>query len=115
MQGLHIDGRLRLGLRGFPEHPSRAFKQLVAPLLDLVRMNVELLRQLDQRLLALDRSHRHLRFECRAVVPARSSRHDHLLACSIMPLLRGKPTYPTCSDSCRHLFGPVPKAPFAIA
>ena len=55
MQGLHVDHRFRRGLRSFAEHPRRALKQLIAPLLDLVRMNVEILRQLDQRLLALDR------------------------------------------------------------
>jgi hypothetical protein len=49
MKGLHINGRFRFGLRGFPEYPGRALKQLIAPLLDLVWMNIELLRQLDQR------------------------------------------------------------------
>ncbi|KFI25277.1 hypothetical protein CG50_05730 [Paenirhodobacter enshiensis] len=67
-------------------------------------MNVEILRQLDQRLLALDRSHRHFRLECRAVVPARSSCHSLLLARSIMPLLRRKSTYPGCSDFRSQLF-----------
>ena len=47
MQGLHIDCRLRLGLRGLAEDPGRALKQLIAPLLDLVRMGIEFLRQLD--------------------------------------------------------------------
>ncbi len=59
MQGLHVDGRLRLRLRGFPEYPGRTLKQLVAPLLDLVRMDVEFLRKLDHGLLALDRGYRH--------------------------------------------------------
>ena len=56
MQGLHIDDRFWLSFRDFAEHPGRALKQLITPLLDLVRVNVEILRQLDQRLLALDRS-----------------------------------------------------------
>jgi hypothetical protein len=103
MQGLHIDGRLRLGLRGFTEHPGRPLKQLVSPLLDLVRMDVELLRQLDHGLLSLDRGYRHFRLECRAVVPARSSCHGLLLARSIMLPLRGKSTYPGCSDFRSHL------------
>jgi hypothetical protein len=34
---------------------------------------------------------------------ARSSCHGHLLACSIMLLLRGKSTYPGCSDFRNHL------------
>jgi hypothetical protein len=58
MQGLHVDGRFRIGFRGFAEHPGRAIKKLIAPLLDLVRVDVELLRQLDHGSLALDRSYR---------------------------------------------------------
>ena len=60
--------------------------------LDLVRMHIEFLRQLDQCLLALDRGHRRFRLECRAMVPARSSSHGLLLAGSIMLRLRGKST-----------------------
>ena len=69
MQGLHIDDRFWLGLRGFTENPGRALKQRIAPLLDPVRVNVEILRQLEQRLLALDRSYSHFRLQCRAVGP----------------------------------------------
>ena len=83
--------------------PCRPFEQLVAPLLDLVRVNVDILRQLDQPLLALDRNHSHFCLKCRAVFPARSLWHSHLLACSIMPLLRGKSTYPGCPDFRNHL------------
>jgi len=90
------------GLRSVADHPRRALKPLAAPLLDLVRMHVEILRQPDQRLLALDRGHGHFCLECRAVIPARSSCHSHLLACSIMPLLRGKSTYPTYSVFPNH-------------
>ena len=75
----------------------------VAPLLDLDRVNVEILRQLDQRPLALDRSYSHFRLECRTVVPARSFCHGLLLARSIMLPLRGKSTYPSCSDFPNHL------------
>ena len=57
-------------------------------------MNAEILCQLNQRLLALDRGRSHFRLECRAVSPPRSFCHGHLLACSIMRLLRGKSTYP---------------------
>ena len=53
----------------------RALKELAAPLRDLVRMNVELLGQLGQRLLALDGRYRHLRLERRGVVPPWSSHH----------------------------------------
>src|SRR6056297_1695431 len=103
MQGLHVDHRFRLGRRSMAEDPGRTLEQLVAPLLDLVRMDVEILRQFDQRLLALDRGHRHFRLEFRAVVPARSSCHGLLLARSIMLPLRGKSTYAGCSDFWNHL------------
>ena len=104
MQGLHVDHRFWFGLRGAPKNTSRTLKQLVPPLFDLVRVNVEILCQLDQRLLALDRGHGHFRLECRAVIPARSFCHNHLLACSIMLLLRGKSTYPSCSNLRSHLW-----------
>jgi len=58
MEGRHVDHRFRLGFLAITEHPGRALQWLVTPLLDLVGMDVEFLRQLDQRLLALDRSHR---------------------------------------------------------
>ena len=103
MQGLHVDHRFWFGLRGVPKNISRNLKQLVPPLFDLVRVNVAILRQLDQRLLALDRGHGHFRLRCRAVIPARSFCHHHLLACSIMLLLRGKSTYPSCSNLRSHL------------
>src|SRR5688500_1227161 len=57
------------------EHPSRPVPQQRLPLSDLVGMNVELLCQLGQRLLALDGSQSHLRLESRCVVPARSFGH----------------------------------------
>ncbi len=121
MQGLHIDGWFRLGLQGFTQHPGRPLKQLVSPLLDLVGMDVELLRQLDHGLLALDRGYRHFRLESRAVVLARSSCNGLLLARRIMlltrreidpldqflaRLIRGKSTYPSCSDFRSHLCRP---------
>lgn len=53
MQSLHIDLWFGRCLRGFAENPGRAFMQLIAPLFDLVRVNVEIPRQLDQRLLPL--------------------------------------------------------------
>ena len=50
MQGLHVNRWLRLGLRVITEHPGRTMKKLIAPLVDLVRMEVKILRQLDQDL-----------------------------------------------------------------
>ena len=80
MPGLHVDRRFQLGFRFSAKNTRRAFQQLVAPLLDLVRVEVEILCQLDQGLLALDRRHCKFSLECRAVVPAWSSCHGHLLA-----------------------------------
>ncbi len=51
---------------------SRAF-ELSLPRRDLIGVDVELLRELRQRPIALDRRKRHLRLEGRCVVPARSS------------------------------------------
>ena len=75
MQGLHIDGRFRLKLHRRTERPSRMLKKVITPLFDLVRVNLEVLRQFNQRFLAFDRGYRHFRRKCRAVMPARSSRH----------------------------------------
>src|SRR4051794_31401331 len=81
MQRLHVDGwrgRFRSRLR--TEHPGRPLQELSLPGRDLVGMNIELLRQLSQRLLALHGSQGHLRFESRRVVPAWLSAHR--LSCS---------------------------------
>ncbi len=63
------------GLGLGPEYSGSPLKKLRLPLRDLIDVNVELLRQFDQRLLALQGSQRHLCLECRAVVPADSFRH----------------------------------------
>lgn len=51
-----------------PEHTGRPFEQLGAPRCDLIGMQVIILRQLRQRLLALVRGTRHLRLKGRAAV-----------------------------------------------
>ena len=61
--------------RGGAEDGNSAVKQLRFPLRDLVRVNIELLRQFAQRLVPLDGGQSHLRLECRCMIPARSSRH----------------------------------------
>ena len=53
MQRLHIHGRLRRDARIGAEDRSGAVKQLRLPLRDLVRVNIELLRQFAQRLVPL--------------------------------------------------------------
>jgi hypothetical protein len=58
-----------------PEHPGSPFLKLRLPLRNLVGMNVEVLRQFSHRVLAPDGGQRHLRLECRCVVPAGSSAH----------------------------------------
>jgi hypothetical protein len=63
------------GLGLGPKYSGSPLQKLCFPLRDLVDVHVELLRQLDQRLLALQGSQRHLCLECRAVVPAYSFRH----------------------------------------
>jgi hypothetical protein len=60
VQHLHVDHRFgRAGLRA--EHVRRTFQELRSPLRDQVRMNVELLRQLRQRLLPFHGSQCHPR------------------------------------------------------
>ena len=80
MQGPHVHdrGSLRRGDRA--EDAGGAFQKLRAPLRDLVWVNIELLGQLGQRLLASDGRQCHFRFEGRAVVPPWSSGHGALLA-----------------------------------
>lgn len=45
-------GRIRFVC--LPKHPGRTLKQLVMPLLDLVRVNIKILRQFDHRLFTHD-------------------------------------------------------------
>jgi hypothetical protein len=66
MQGLHVDDRLRLGFRRRAKNHGGAFQELIAPLLDLVLMDLKVLRQLDQGFLALDRRYSELSLEGRA-------------------------------------------------
>src|SRR4051812_16173787 len=53
-------------------------------------MNIELLRQLSQRLLAPHGSQGHLRFESRRVVPAWSSAHRYSCSAAILAAVRQK-------------------------
>ena len=57
------------------KRPAAPSSKLAFPLRDLVRMDIELLRQFGQRLLALDGGQSHLRLEGRCVVPAGALRH----------------------------------------
>jgi hypothetical protein len=59
--------------------PPDRFLFLLTPLFDLVGMNIELLRKFGESLFTADRGERHLRFESRTVISARSSGHGRLL------------------------------------
>src|SRR3546814_8451857 len=72
------------GARTAPEHLGGTVEKLRPPSRDLVRMNVELLRQLRQRLLATDRRQGHLLLELPTVVPSGTSRHLFLLSRCIL-------------------------------
>jgi hypothetical protein len=57
MEGVHVNyWHLRLRPCLGAEQSGSPFQKLIPPLLDLVSVDIELLRQLRQRLLALDRS-----------------------------------------------------------
>ena len=84
MQRLDVDrgrGRYASGRRAEPA--DSPLEQLRAPLRDLVRMHIELLRQFRQRCLAANGRKRHLRFESRTMIPAWS--FAHRLSCSRPP------------------------------
>src|SRR4051794_4066340 len=69
-------------------------------------MDVELLRQLGQRLLALDGGQSHLCFESRAVIPARSSRHRLSCSRAILAALRQKLHSSACPNLLSQLYRP---------
>ena len=72
---LQIDGGLFRFALLLAENAGRAFKKLTFPCRDLVRVNVELLRQCGQRLVAFDGGQSHLRLKGRRMIAARSLRH----------------------------------------
>src|SRR5665811_674075 len=63
------------GLGLAPKHVCRAFKQLIAPLFDLVGMNVKLLCKFAQSLLTANGCQGNFRFEGGGVIAAGSSCH----------------------------------------
>src|SRR5215204_5622971 len=109
MERFDVDCRCTwLGLGSRPEYPGSPFEQQRLPGRDLVRMDVELLRQFSQRLLALDGGYSHLRLEGRAVVPARSSRHRLSCSRAILAAVRQKLHLPTCPNSPSQLSTSIP-------
>src|SRR5215218_941014 len=89
MQRLHIDGR-RSRFRLRTEHPGSPVQELSLPSRDLVGMNIELMGQFGERLLAPYGSQGHLRFESRRVVPAWSSAHRFSCSAAILAAVRQK-------------------------
>src|SRR5690242_9867839 len=79
-------------------------EKLRLPLSDLIGVNVELLSQLGQRLLAPDGGQSHLRLESRCVVPARSSGHCFSCAARILAAFRQKLHLSRCSDFLSQLW-----------
>jgi hypothetical protein len=67
------------GLGVGPEYSGSPLQKLRLPLRDLVDVNVELPRQIGQRLLVLQRSQCHICLECWTVIPAHSFRHRLLI------------------------------------
>jgi hypothetical protein len=57
-----------LGRATAVKNTGRVVQQLLLSIVDLVRMNPELARQLGDRSVALDRCQGHLRLECRVVL-----------------------------------------------
>ncbi len=78
MQRPEIDQRRFLMCTAL-KHNTRSLQQLCLPLRNLIGLNVKLLRQLCDRLVALDSCQRDLRFEYPSMIPAWSSWHDCLL------------------------------------
>jgi hypothetical protein len=73
MERLHIDRRrIRSGARHSAEHPGSPFLKLRLPLRHLVGVNVEVLRQLSQRVLAP------LSARSRASMRAKPQQHLHI-------------------------------------
>src|SRR5919107_3035551 len=85
------------------KQPGCPVEQLRLPLGDLVGVNVELLCQLGQRLVASDGGQSHLRLEGRCVVPAWSSCHGFSCAARILAAFRQKLHLSRCSDFLSQL------------
>src|SRR5665811_2371838 len=106
MQRLHVDGRLHrsVAATGTENIGSPALK-LRFPRCDLIGVDVELLRKLSQRSIALDGGKRHLRLEGRCVVPARSSAHGlSWFAGHSVPAIRQKLHLSPCADFRDRLY-----------
>jgi hypothetical protein len=75
VQRLHVDRRRCCPVAARPENIGSPALELRFTRRDLIGVNVELLRQLRQRSIALDGGKRYFRLEGRCVIPTRSSAH----------------------------------------
>src|SRR5215204_1849208 len=90
MERLHIDGR-RSRFRLRTEHPGGPLQELSLPGRDLVGMDIELLSQFGQRLLAPHGGQSHLRLKSRRMVSAWSFAHRLSCSAAILAAVRQKP------------------------
>ena len=126
MQRLYVDRRLhRSSSHVRSKNTGGTFQKLRAPGRDLVRVNVELLRQLGQRLLpsaafptmlriagtlgcsALHGCQRHSRLECRTMAPARSLRHHLSCSTAILVTFRQTLHLTHCPDLPSHFYAAI--------
>ncbi len=104
VQHLHIHRRRSLDVRSAgTEYPGNTVHHLRPPGRDLVRVYVILLRQLGQRLLALDCGQRHLVLECQRMSSGVLVSSWHLTIRGILAASRQKFYLSTCPDLASHL------------
>src|SRR5258708_15511395 len=114
MQILYIRAAFRCTRSRTYKRIRRSFQQLVLPLSDLIRMNIEPRGQLRQGLFALDRSQCHFGLKCRRMIAAGSLRHGSPSFQAISsPVMNGVSTYPLVSKSgsSSDICPPVPILP----
>jgi hypothetical protein len=105
VKGFQVDGRRGgIGTSFGPEYPGSPFEQLRLPLGDLIWMDIELLGQFSQRLLALGRGQSHFRFKSRCVVPAWSFAHRLSCSTAILAAFRQKLHLSRRPNSSGHLY-----------
>jgi hypothetical protein len=118
VQRFHIDDRLRLGFRCRAKHPGRALQELIAPLLDLVRLSGMQTCPAGNRWTSKSCASSIKVFSpliaATATSPLKAGlwfRRGRLVMvisslAAVMPPWRGKSTYPGCSVFPNHLSYP---------
>ena len=108
MQRLHIKTVCRRGGLAL-EDAGSTLKELISPLLDLVGMDIELLRQFAKCLLTANRGKGNVGFECGCVIAPGSSCHSGSPVVGIMPVTGLNSTYLSCSNFPSHLLDHPPR------